>query len=182
MKKLLFPMLIIGMIVSSCTKQVEEKPFNVMDYDSVTVKDGADNPVRLSIKFLLDSTANDLIKSEEELNQFFERVVWNLQKKCKYERTFKPTKIWNVECKDIIEYKGENLYVLQSLVDGVACNAFGIEDNITDILDLLAWREVTVFEAEGDEPADEYVFWHVMPNEPFFLDSYKSDIDRKLNK
>lgn len=180
MKKLLLLAACVA-VLASCGKQ-EVKPFNVMDYDSVTVKDGNKNEVRLSIKYLLDSTANDLIKSEEELNQFFNGIVWNLQNECNNPRTFVPEKIWNVEFKDVIEYKGEKIYVIESLVDGVAKNGFGVEGSVSDILHLIAWREVTHFEAEDDEPAEDWAYWHVMENDEFFLNKFKEDIDRKLGE
>lgn len=179
MKKLFLMTACVAVLFSSCGKQ-EVKPFDVMDYDSVTVKDGAKNDVRLSIKFLLDSTANELIKSEDELNNFFERIVWNLQTECNYPLTFVPTQILSVECKDVIEYRGENIYNIVSLVKGKAKNAFGVEGEISDVLDLIAWREATVFESEGDEAPTEFVYWHILPNTDNFMKDFEEDIDRKL--
>lgn len=179
MKKLLFIAVCVAALVS-CNKQVEQKPFDVMEYDSVTVKDGTGSPVRLSIKYLMDSTANELIKSEEELNQFFEGIVWNLERECKHPRTFIPAKVWNVECTDIIEYNGEKIYVLKSLVDGYAKNGFGVEDKISDVLNLIAWREVTHLEGDEETPATDWAYWHIMPNDKYFVDFFKENIDKKI--
>ena len=182
MKRLFFITACAAVLFSSCGKQQESKPFDVRDIDSVTVKDGNKNEVRLSIKFLLDSTTNDLFQSEEELNQFFEGIVWNLQTECSNPRSFVPEKIWNVEFVDTIEYKGEKMFVIKSLVDGVAKNGFGVEGKVSDILNLIAWREITHFEAEGDEQAEDWAFWHVMANDKFYLDKIKENIDKRHSK
>lgn len=177
MKKLLFIAACVAALVS-CNKQVEQKPFDVRDIDSITVKDGADNPVKLSV--LLDSTYNDLFKSEKEVNDFFERVVWNLKTQCNHPRTFVPNYVGFLHFKDTIEYKDINIYNFQVLVQGVAKNSYGVEGDVSDILNLIAWRDVTHLEATEDEPAEDWVYWHVMPNDKFFMDSFKSDIDKKL--
>ncbi len=182
MKKILLFSVVVVLCIG-CNKDVSSQKFNVLDYDSVTVKDGADNPVRLNIEFLLDSTANDIIKSEEELNSFFSRIVWNLQLECNYPRTFIPTKISTLKFLDTIEYKGDKIYVLESLVHGVASNAYGVEGDVADILDLIAWRSVTYSKADEQGHVEElFALWSIMKNDRYYLKEFKERIDDQKSK
>jgi len=176
MKQYLLFVICVITLFSSCAKPVKEKPFDVRDVDSVTVKDGADNPVKLSIKYLLDSAYNDIFKSEEELNQFFDKVVWNLKNECTYPQGFKPTNIINFAIyHNPYQYKGEKIYHLHAFVECVVTNGFGVVYEGGDILDLIAWREKDII-----SPEEEHIYWHVMPNETYFENCFKEDIDKKL--
>lgn len=177
MKKILLPLLMIVLIISSCTK-APEKPFLVTDVDSVTVKDGSDNPTRICIKYAFgyDSTAviNTMISDEEELEQFVNAIFWNLKNECKYPRTFKPVGLLGFKVEDsMITDKGD-VYKIRIIAKGIACNAFGVEQEINDYLDLLLWKEPE----EADDGAFNY--WHAYPIDKFWINVIETGIEQKI--
>lgn len=195
MKKLLFPLLMIMMIVSSCTPKAEEKQFLATDVDSVTIKDGSGSPVKVNVKFTLgyDSTAviNKMVYSEKELAEFVSRLYDNLKYKCNYPRTFKPVTLIGFNVLDTINMDGENVFHIEVLAKGVACNAYGVPSDVSDMLDLLAWKQILpplseedTKEAidEGENPYDYTYYWHVYNNEKYWIEQLHKDIAIQHNK
>ena len=177
MKKVLFVLLMIGMIISSCTK-VQEKPFLATDVDSVIVKDGAENKVKVYVKYQLgfDSAAaiNSVVRSEEELSQFVDGIYWNLKNECKYPRTFKPSRLLGLNFTDTLAYSTDTVYRFNVFAYGTACNAFGVEQEISDYFDLLAWKESEVLE-DG-----MFTYIHIYPNEEFWVNIISKGIGEPI--
>lgn len=191
MKKVLFPLLMLSFIISACNKVAEQKPFLATDVDSITIKDGAGNPYRIKVKYTLGYDSTDIINrivfSEKELTEFVSGIYSNLKSECKYPRTFKPVSLMGFEVLDTINIDGENILHIKVLATGVASNAFGVEGDISDILDLLAWKQMCkplseeeTKEAinEGENPYDYTYFWHIYDNEEYWLNIIKKDITR----
>ena len=174
MKKFLFPLLVLAMIVSSCGK-VTEKPFKASECDSVTIKDGSENPVTISVHFLMDSACvlNDLIENKKEYEDFIGDIFWNLKKECKYELTFKPEHLYGLEIGETEVYNGVNMYRITTLAEGVASNGFGVPSKVSEVLHLVAWREVYTWD---DGTYD--VFWRVLPDDDWWMEYIKGDIDK----
>lgn len=189
MKKILLPLFTLSIILISCTQKVKEKPFLATDVDSITIKDGADNPMRLNIKFSLGLDSTDIINrmvfSEQELTEFVTGIFTNLKYSCKYPRTFKPKDLIGFEVLDTVNFEGENILHIQVLAVGYASNAYGVESDVSEMLDLMAWKEILppLSEkeqkeaiAEGENPYDYTYYWHIYRNEQFWAEQLVKDI------
>jgi len=178
MKKLfLFAICVMALLVS-CTKQVQEEPFNAGDVDSITVKDGADNDTRISVICALDSTAYGYFFNEKELSQFYGEIVSFLRDECRYPRTFKPLRVYSVKFKDTIDYRGITIYKIEAFLTGYAKNGFGVESDITEIFDLIAWRDVERLPANEEQPERDWAYWFVMKDRESAMKSIEHQIDR----
>ena len=171
MKKfLIITTVCVGFMFSSCNLQL--KKFVATDVETVTIKDGAGNPVEINVKNSLGvdtaDVINKLVSSEDEYTRFISGIFWNLKNLCNNPRTFKPEKLGLLLMQDTIFYKDEKIYNFIVRAQGVAKNAYGVEGDVQEYLDLIAWKEVI---------AHDYVDWSIYPNNQSWLEFMNQRID-----
>ena len=173
MKKLLLPIAVLSILLCSCSK-VQQEPFKASNCDSVTIKDGSENPITISVRFLMDSTCilNDIIETQDEYADFIDDVFWNLQKDCNYPRTFKPKQLFGMDVIKTELYNEIPIYHIKTLATGIAANAFGVEGDVDNVLNLIAWKEVYTWD-DGDTDS----FWRVVPDDEWWMEKVTMDID-----
>lgn len=137
-----------------CTKSVKEEPikFYASGVDSLTIKDGKGNPVRIQIKGAFGNDSINHIdywaKDTTQYVQIVEGIFSKLKLTCKYERTFIPYKIWGFNVTDTIDVLtdtklnniiNDTIYGISTFTDGYAANAFGVEGSIYKFVNTYLW-------------------------------------------
>lgn len=154
MKQLFFICISCLMLVG-CTKSIEEEEtvkFYASGIDSLTIKDGKGNPVKIQIKGAFGKDSINPIdywaKDTSQYVQIVEGIFSKLKLTCKFERTFIPYKMSGFSVTDTIDVLtdtilndviNDTIYGISTYTEGYAANAFGVESNIYKFVNTYLW-------------------------------------------
>ena len=136
--KHIISLLAITLLIVSCNKKIE-------DYKQVEIKCGNGDVVLINIPHEMNKhTYHHGFSNIQQIQRVIQHEFDNLKSECNYERTFIPTSIYSWQITDTISYhyiKIEEaidtivtLYVTESWVHGIAENAFGVQDNVSQFV------------------------------------------------
>lgn len=179
MKKILLLLAVASLVIGCTNKPVEEKekPFIPYLIDSLTIRDGAENPVKVRVRgvFGHDSTAiiNKWVSDTLEYRMLVESIFEELKENCYHPRTFIPDELMAFEITDTIPCNNSYIYKANVLATGFAKNSYGVEGEVRDILRLIMYRRTIVYDTYSIN------YWMVTPDEPnnpFWMESAKREV------